>query len=383
MAGKRYFALFFLMIALCLCGCDRIMGTDSASSDETEYTIYYTNLEGTRLEERSYAPQSESFDGIMTELLEQFQNPPDTDVSSALPLGVEINECTMGIDELQVDFNAAYLGISNVQEVLLQAGLVKTLVQLPGVMRVRFTVDGQPLTDDDGYEVPAMNENTFIDTRGEGINSYHYVTLNLYFGNETGDKIARETRNVYYSSNLIMEQLIVEQIIRGPVNDQLQAVVDPGVGINQVSISGNICEIDLDDTFNQVPEGSSVDPETCLYAFVNAIVDACDVEGVQFKINGETDVRFRNQVNLDQVFERNGDIIDADGSSAEPLTEIFLDEDGEETEVLTEAFTGQETETQTETQTTAQTTETSAGDGEIQSQDRGVGVDPALTGDRS
>ena len=28
------------------------------------------------------------------------------------------------------------------QEVLLQAGLVKTLVQLPGVMRVRFTVDG-------------------------------------------------------------------------------------------------------------------------------------------------------------------------------------------------------------------------------------------------
>lgn len=381
MAGKRYFALFFLVIALCLCGCDRIMGTDSASSEETEYMIYYTNLEGTKLEERGYAPQSESFDGIMTELLEQFQNPPDTDVSSALPLGVEINGCTMGIDELQVDFNAAYLGISNVQEVLLQAGLVKTLVQLPGVMRVRFTVDGQPLTDDNGYEVPAMDENTFIDTKGEGINSYHYVTLNLYFGSAAGDKIARETRNVYYSSNLIMEQVIVEQIIRGPVNDQLQAVVDPGVGINHVTISGDICVVDLDDTFNQAPEGSSVDPETCLYAFVDAIIDACDVEGVQFEINGETDVRFRNQVNLDQVFERNADIIETGGSGAEPLTEIFLDEDGDETEILSEPIQEQETEIQTE----ARTTETTAGEGNggLQSRDRGVGVDPALTGDRS
>ena len=39
---------------------------------------------------------------------------------SAMPDGVEINQCTMGIDEIQVDFNGAYLGISNVQEVLLQ-----------------------------------------------------------------------------------------------------------------------------------------------------------------------------------------------------------------------------------------------------------------------
>ena len=42
-------------------------------------------------------------------------------------------------------------------------------------------------------------------------------------------------------------------------------------------------------------------------------------------------------------------------------------------------------EQETEIQTEARTTETTAGDGSggLQSRDRGVGVDPALTGDRS
>ena len=83
--------------------------------------------------------------------------------------------------------------------------------------------------------------------------------------------VSRETRNVFYSSNLITEELIVEQIIRGPANDNLQPVADPSVTINSVDISRGICEIDLGSSFNQVPTGCTADPEICLYAFVNAI----------------------------------------------------------------------------------------------------------------
>lgn len=420
MAGKKMRVLLFLMMALCLCGCGRIFGEGSASGDEKGYIVYYTNLDGTKLEGRSYEPSADSFDGILTELLDRFQKPADPEVSSALPLGVNINSCTMGIDELQVDFDAGYLGISNVQEVLLQAGLVKTLVQLPGVVRVRFTVDGQPLTDDGGSQVAAMDEDTFIDTKGEGINSYHYVTLNLYFANEDGNKVSRETRNVYYSSNLIMEEVIVEQIIRGPVSDNLQPVVSSGVSINSVSISRGICEIDLNGAFNQAPEGSSASPEICLYAFVNAIFDACDVEGVRFEVDGESQVRFRGQVNLDQTFVRNSDVIETAGGVLEPLTEIFLDERGDETEADASAQPagsqdgGQtlqpETAAQTELQTSApeenqeggsqeenqQAPENAGEDGAAREavtegtsdtagsgQNKGVGVDPSLTGDHS
>ena len=326
---KRKWKWLFLLLVLSLFGCGKAESGKS-TQDSRSFTIYYTNLEGTRLEERSYTPVSDRFDGILSELLEQFETPVSADVSSAMPLGVSINGYTMGVDNLQVDFNAAYLGISNVQEILLRAGLVKTLVQLPGVMWVTFTVDGQPLTDSSGQEVSAMNEDTFVDSQGNGINSYHYVTLNLYFSNAAGDKVVKEMRNVFYSSNLIMEKVIVEQIIRGPVNERLLPVADPSVSIRSVKISKGICVIDLDDKFNTAPN-SNVKPETALYAFVNAICDACDVRGVQFRINGESEVRFRGQVSLDQVFERDADTIEASGLS-EPLTEIFLDEEGIETE---------------------------------------------------
>ena len=130
MAGKRKFLLAFLLVALFLGGCSK----SDQTKDSKSYTIYYTNLSGTRLEEKSYTPTSDRFDGILKELLEQFKNSAYSDVVSAMPLGVEINGYTMGVDDLQVDFNGAYLGLSNVQEILLRTGLVKTLIQLPGVV---------------------------------------------------------------------------------------------------------------------------------------------------------------------------------------------------------------------------------------------------------
>ena len=386
MTGKMRYMLLLLLIVLCLGGC----GMSSKKKDSRIYTIYYTNLSGTRLEEKNYTPKSDTFDGILEELLYEYEYPGYGDVASALPTGVSIDGYTMGVDDLQVDFSATYLGLTNVQEVLLRASLVKTLVQIPGVLRVRFTVDGQPLTDNEGREVAAMDEDTFIDSKEDGINSYHYVTLNLYFSNPTGDKVVKEMRNVYYSSNLIMETIIVEQIIRGPVNEKLLPVVDRGVLIKNVQISGDVCIIDLDSRFNITPNDTDVEPETCLYAFVNAICDACDVKGVQFEIEGNSDVRFRGQVSLDQVFERNPDIIEASGA-AEPLGEVILDEEGMETETVDRDSAGRaadnenpDTESHTSLKTVEnETDEEKAGGSSSGSKvnNSGVGVDPALVED--
>ncbi len=324
MAGNKSRLFVVLLLALLLAGCSR---KDTADSESSGYSVYYTNLEGTRLISRAFTPVSERFDGILEEMLKEFQHPSSTDLASAMPLGVEINGYTMGVDDLKVDFNAAYLGISNIQEVLLRSGIVKTLLQLPGVTRVMITVDGQSLTDNNGMEVGYMDESSFIDKQGDSINSYHYITLNLYFGNVVGDRVVKEVRNVYYSSNLITEKVIVEQILKGPVNARLQAVAQPTVQVKSVQIQDDICVIDLDESFNTAPPGSTVSPKACLYAFVNAICEACEVDGVQFRINGESDVRFRGEVNLEQVFSWDETMIEASGL-AQPLAGIYVGENG-------------------------------------------------------
>ena len=61
MAGKkRWRALLAAAVLLCLCGCGRFTG-ESGETDGEQYIIYYTNLEGTRLEERSYTPPVRQF----------------------------------------------------------------------------------------------------------------------------------------------------------------------------------------------------------------------------------------------------------------------------------------------------------------------------------
>ena len=121
-------------------------------------------------------------------------------------------------------------------------------------------------------------------------------------------------RNIYYSTNLITERLVAEQIIDGPQNGNLQPVVDESVLVRSATIKNGICTIDFSASVNNVPAGSNAAPETVLYAFVNAICDACrdqGVTGVRFQIEGDSEVRFRSQVNLNQVFSRNGDLIEA------------------------------------------------------------------------
>lgn len=378
--------IFILTAALLLAGCSSGGSgeevTEEAADDTRTYEIYYTNLEGTALVAKSYTPENEKFEGILAEIIKQFQKAPSEDVASALPETVKINHVTTGVDSLTVDFDSGYLSLTNVQQVLLRAGIVKTLVQLPGVYRVSLTSDGQPLIDEDGSEMPAMNDETFIDSGGAGINSYHYVDLKLYFAERDGHLLGQEERSVFYSSNVITERVIAEQIVKGPSDQDLMAVTSPDVQILDVRTTDHICTIDLDSTFGQT-YNEAVAPETVLYAFVNSICDSCgDIRGVRFQIEGESDIRFRGQVSLDQTFTRSSEYID---NGAEPQTEA-VSESAEETEE-TDEKRNVETETETGTESTEETKageETSA-ETEIQADTsaqtdkaQGVGVDPAL-----
>lgn len=309
---KRLIQLVFLLLLLpAIAGCSlrKQENTEVRDDASQDLIIYYVNSAGDGLTGKKFVPQESSFEGILKELLYAFENPSDTSLVSAKPSNVVIQGYTMGVDNLTMDFNAEYLAMTNVQEILLRAALVRTLIKLPGVVNVSFTVDGQALTEDDGTPVGPMNEDTFIDTGGSGINSYHYVTLELFFPQKDGKKLERETRSVFYSSNLILEKVIAEEIIRGP-QDQEHHMRATGTeaSVKNIWIDGDICTLDLDEDFNRTYD-EIVDPEIALYAFVNSICEICDVKGVQFEIEGNVDIRFRDEVNLGQIFEYNPDVI--------------------------------------------------------------------------
>jgi len=309
-ACKKYvLTVAAALIAVLFAGCARKQNTTAQTAADTDrYDIFYSDTDNTGLVTRKYKPKAESFDGILKELLEQFRYAPDDEVISALPGGVSINGYTRGVDDLTIDFNASYLGLNNVQEVLARAGIVKTLVQMPGVRNVSVTVDSQPLTEPDGTVVGPMNADTFVESQGDEINSYRHADLKLYFADASGDKLIEEERGALFSSNLILERVVVENVLSGPQDGTLRGVCYQDVPINNVFLDKGICVVDLGGRIND-ENSSGIRPEVVLYAIVNSLMETCEIDGVRLVIDGSGDVRLRSQISLDQVFTEDSSLI--------------------------------------------------------------------------
>ena len=66
-------ALTALLLAVLLSACGQsLKATDTEEPSAGQYRIYYSDTDNTGLVSRIYRPKSETFDGILRELLEQF-----------------------------------------------------------------------------------------------------------------------------------------------------------------------------------------------------------------------------------------------------------------------------------------------------------------------
>jgi germination protein M len=324
------------------------------TEEETGYLIYYDTPEGTRLQTSSYQPTAQTFEEIMDELAGQLATPP-IGMESVLKDGVTIQGYQRGIDALRIDFSKEYYDLDHVDEVLLRAAVVKTFSQVPGVTKIMITVDNEQLVDDEGELVEAMDRDDFINTQEGDINSYQYASLMLYFVDSETGKLVREVRSLHYSSNMVLENVVTEQLLKGPEDADLSPVFVSSVKLLSVHVQDGICTIDLDSAANQYPTESRMSARTALYALVNSICDTCDgVEGVRIRIDGESDAVFRDEIPLNQVFYM---------ETSEVETAAELDSKATEMEeVQTQAETEADTEQMSEEETGADSGEAQASD---------------------
>lgn len=327
---KTGILLTLLAMLLLLDGCTK------KADEENEYTVYYVNTEGTRLTESKYTPTAETFDDLMAELLAQLQQAPSKE-ASAFKSGVTVEGYERGIDALRIDFSQSYYDLSNTDEVLLRAAIVKTFSQIPGVAKVMITVGKEQLRDAEGQPVPAMDASSFIDTKEGGINSYLYAKLLLCFPDSNGKELRQELRTLHYSSNMVLERVVIEQLIAGPKEKSLQAIFNDSVKIQNLYVKDGVCTVSFDEEANKTPTDSTVTPETALYAVVNSICETCDdVTGVRFEIEGDASVSFRGEVALDQEFSENRSYL-----ADEPVEETTSEQASAQTEVQTEQVADQ------------------------------------------
>ena len=196
-------------------------------------------------------------------------------------------------------------------------------MQVDEINHVLMTVAGQSLMDSSGTAVGPMTADTFIDNAGDAINPYEMVTLTLYFANETGDRLVETTRTLEYNSNISVERLVVDCLVKGPDTDQAFPTINPDTKVLGVTVRDGICYVNFDKTF--LTQVYTVTPEVVIYSITNSLVELTSVNKVQISIDGQTDVVFRETFNLTNLYERNLDLI---GDSVETQTSTETQTEG-------------------------------------------------------
>lgn len=296
-------------ILLLMAGC-RIK--EQQQEEDTGYQIYYINKEETSVVTESYEPEAQTTEDLIDELLQQLKtNPTDTEEKSAIPKNVSVSSWEIENGQLSLHFGSGYQEMNRLYEILCRSAVVRTLCQIPEVESVTFLIGDNPLMNLDETPVGQMTADSFVENTGDEINTYTDTTLKLYFANKAGDKLVEEQVDVRYSSNMSVEKLVVEQLIRGPITKDIYPTIPPETKVLSVSVKDGICYVNLNDGF--LEQGYDLTEAVPIYSIVNSLTEIPGISKVQILVNGETNRVYRESIRFDTAFERNLDLVEKDG----------------------------------------------------------------------
>ena len=306
MKRLNYIIGCLLVIVLVLSGCKK------SEEEMVEGTgVFYLNTEGTGLVKNAYTLKTNETKEQIEELLGELQKETDCiDYVSVVPVNVELEKWKLQGDKVHLYFGVQYNEMESASEVLLRAAFVQTLTQIDGVEYIAFYAAEQPVTDNKGNEIGYQNASDYVENIGSTLHSYQKVDLNLYFISKDGKKLVKEGRSVRYNSNMSVEKLIVEKLLEGPENAELQASFAPKTTVHSVSVKDGICYVNFDESF--LNNMLAVDPNLMIYSLVNSIVDGGNAMKVQILVNGEVSTKYQETIDLSQPFARNLEVIEGE-----------------------------------------------------------------------
>ena len=310
-------SLYLLILLLSIAG---IAGCERGRQDAAEYKVFYVNKENTKTIAVGYEPKAEDDLGMIQEFLELlFQKEESKDYHQAVPEEVKLESWKLDNAQLYMYFGSSYLEMDHVSEVLCRAAIVRTLTQVKGVECISFYVEDSPLMDESGSLIGLMTAESFIENPGEQINTIQTASITLYFSNKKGTGLVPEVQEVHYSSNISMEKLVMEQLLKGPKGDGARSAIPDGTKLVNVSLLDGVGFVNLNEGF--LNQNYEIAEPVVIYSIVNSLAELPNVTKVQISVNGDNTIKYREKMDLSTMYERNLDYMDENAQSQEEQIE--------------------------------------------------------------
>ena len=137
--------------------------------------------------------------------------------------------------------------------------------------------------------------------------------VTLYFANKEKDGLVGEVRTIKITDQLPIEQYIINELIKGPNNKELEAVLSKDTVLFSVDVLDDVCYLNFKSNFISENSGKREHEELVIYSIVNSLTELYNISHVQFYIDGRRVENF-GELNIKDYISRDTSIIKGEGT---------------------------------------------------------------------
>lgn len=280
-----------LALTVCLTGCGKKEKTPENTLSENMIHLYEVEENQVVLSPEDY--QLKTPDVVSTcveDVMTKLTSSDSSKIESYTYMMVEENA-------LQLDLTLKEGNYNKEDTMLLESAVTKTLFQLDGISSIELSLEDNMGTIGD-KQIFLRSSFYYYDCDEASLSE---EDISIYVPNDQGTALKKIVVKETTSPQVSNQELIVRELVK-------MGVLPENTEVNQVSVYGTVCYLDLSGEFLYSVGNSS--PDLTLYSLVDSVIAQTGIETVQILVDGELEKTYRNVADISGPISFNSNLLD-------------------------------------------------------------------------
>ena len=309
--------MLVILIILVITSCGQDVIEDDQTINQEEISVYFINqLDDKLVAEQVFSdPREIDTDEkkVKVAINALRKGPQSTSLLPVITKDIELQSVELHENGIKISLSEGYHNMGVQKQMIMRASFVRTLTSFPFIHWVEFLVNSEPLLSTEGQEIGPIFKDDIILVQPDPKPPTNVKNIVLYFSNSQATGLVAEKRKIQTSSNVPLEQYIVEELIKGPQNQNNLPTVPAETTINAIKTKDGVCQVDLSAEFKSKHPGGSTGELFTIYSIVNSLTESsAKVKKVAFLIDGKKITEYKGHIDLSILFERDELLIEGE-----------------------------------------------------------------------